>query len=76
MIAEVIVISKFFMPNSIGLFLHPDGGVIFGLDVNAAVANEILGYWIVPIGVGLSALIYFILTRFLSSLKYKKRRRK
>jgi uncharacterized membrane protein len=72
----VIAILKFFIPNSTGLFLYPDGDLKFGLDINAAAAKEILGYWIVPIGIGLSSLTYFILTRFLRSLKSKKRRRK
>jgi uncharacterized membrane protein len=65
----LIAILKFFMPNSIGLFLYPHGGIKLGLGIPAGAAKDILGYWIVPIGIGLSALIYIILTRLLSSLK-------
>ena len=59
--------AKFFIPEKVGLFFWPDGGWGFGIIEVTDGASEILGYWIVPLGLLIAFVLYFILTQILKS---------
>lgn len=69
-----MAILKLFFPKNVGFFIYKSGGHAFGIigdPIN--VRTEILGYWIIPIGIVLSLLLYFLLTRSLRVLKIPKK---
>jgi len=69
-----LAILKIFFPKNVGFFIYRSGGHAFGVigdPIN--VRTEILGYWIIPIGIVLSLLLYFSLTRSLRVLKTSKK---
>jgi hypothetical protein len=69
-----MAILKLFFPKNVGFFIYKSGGYAFGVigdPIN--VRTEILGYWIIPIGIVLSLLLYFSLTRSLRVLKTSKK---
>jgi hypothetical protein len=69
-----MAILKLFFPKNVGFFVYKSGGHAFGIigdPIN--VRTEILGYWIIPIGIVLSLLLYFLLTRSLRVLKKLKK---
>lgn len=55
--------------DHVGLFREPDGKVSFGIVANSTAASELLGLWIIPIALLLTALLYIILTRTLRSAR-------
>lgn len=55
----------------VGLFREPDGSVSFGIVANATRADELLGLWIIPIALLLTALLYVVLTRTLRSARHR-----
>lgn len=57
--------------DHVGLFREPDGRVSFGIVANASGASELLGLWIIPIALLLTALLYVILTRALRSARLR-----
>jgi phosphotransferase system glucose/maltose/N-acetylglucosamine-specific IIC component len=70
----MMAILKLFFPKNVGLFIYNSGGVAFGVIGDPTnVRREILGYWIIPIGIVLSLLIYLFLTRLLRELKIAKK---
>ncbi len=62
---------KPFYPEHIGLFISPQNGVSLGFVKSASIESEILGYWMIPIGLVLSLGLYFGLTRLLRILRKK-----
>jgi hypothetical protein len=56
-------ILKVFIPET-GLYLHESGGISIRIcsDINS---TELLGYWLIPIGITLSLLMYITLTNIL-----------
>lgn len=64
----VVGLLKLVFPESVGLWYAPDLGVLgMGwVDTDtAASAQELLGYWIVPLNVALGVLLYRVGTAFL-----------
>jgi uncharacterized membrane protein len=53
--------------DHVGLFRAPDGTISFGIVANASGASELLGLWIIPIALLVTALLYLVLTRVLRS---------
>jgi uncharacterized membrane protein len=71
---------KTFFPNNIGWFIHESGAVTLGISAknkfnvgivgdSTPIVNEILGYWVIPIGLICSCVLFLILTKRLKSLK-------
>lgn len=75
-LVTMMALLKPFFPHHIGLFLHENGWISFGL-LFEGFANfgivmdktpirlELLGYWIIPIGIVFATLLYLFLTRTL-----------
>ncbi len=66
LILGFFALLKPFLPETSGLLINSRGGLAFGIiedikDIRA----DILGYWIIPIGIILSVTIYMGLTRLL-----------
>ncbi len=65
-------VLKIFFPRHVGLFLYEKGGFLFGMTLNPErVRTEVLGYWIIPICLGLAFVLYIGLTKLLKVLKKK-----
>ncbi len=63
----LVAIGKPFSPDRVGLFARSGGGLVMGiLDQPPAGSTELLGYWIIPVGIVLSVVIYWTLTRLIS----------
>jgi hypothetical protein len=63
----LVALGKPFSPDRIGLFVRSGGGLVMGiLDQPPAGSTELLGYWIIPVGIVLSVVIYWTLTRLIS----------
>ncbi len=63
----LVAIGKPFSPESIGLFAHTGGGYSLGIfDQPPQGATELVGYWIIPIGIAVSVVSYWVLTRLVS----------
>jgi len=58
----IVAAAKLIIPDKVGLFLFPDGNWSFGIISNIGGANEILGYWIIPICLSFSVTLYIFLT--------------
>lgn len=56
---------KFVMPNRVGLFEKADGTMVLGILEASNNFHDVLGFWIVPIGMAISVSFYVILTRLL-----------
>lgn len=56
----------------VGLLRYPDGSMTFGIASDATGAEELLGWWTVPLGLALAGLLYIVLTR---ALRRSRRRR-
>lgn len=62
----LMALLKPLIPGSIGLFVYNSGGFGFGvIDGSPGPRSELLGYWLIPIGIILGLLIYLGLTRLL-----------
>jgi len=59
--------------DSVGLFKFLDGRISFGIIKDTEYAEELLGYWIVPIAIFVSVLLYFVLTKSLKILTIRRR---
>ncbi|KAA3608757.1 MAG: hypothetical protein D8M58_18645 [Calditrichaeota bacterium] len=57
--------AKFLFPENVGLFRRPDESWSFGILKVTEGATELLGYWIVPLGLLAAFILYFILTQLL-----------
>lgn len=55
--------------NHVGLFRQSDGAVSFGIVADTAGARELLGFWIIPIALAMTALLYIVLTRALRAVR-------
>jgi uncharacterized membrane protein len=66
----LIAALKIVFPGHVGFFIFEKGDILVGMDVKPeGVRTELLGYWIIPICLGLSLLLYVGLTKFLKILK-------
>lgn len=71
-VLALIGVLKIFFPRHVGLFLYEQGGALLGMDVKPEhVRTEVLGYWIIPICLGLAFALYVGLTKFLKVLRKK-----
>ena len=64
-----IAVLKPFMTNRVGLFRDSHGLVAAGILSSTDGMQELLGWWTIPISLGLSLLIYLILTKMLGFLR-------
>lgn len=67
-IMAIMSFVKFIIPDNAGLFYWPDGSWAFGIIADSTNAQEVLGYWIVPLGILIAFIFYYILTRILKSV--------
>jgi hypothetical protein len=58
-------LTKFIIPQNVGLFLWPDGSWNFGIISYTLGAREILGFWIVPISIIIVFILYYMTTQLL-----------
>jgi len=71
-ILGMIGILKIFFPGHVGMFFNENGGFLLGMDLKPEhVRTEVLGYWIIPICLGLAFVLYIGLTKLLKVLKRK-----
>jgi len=62
----LIAVLKPFFPNHVGLILFNNGSMTAGISTNSSgVRIDYLGYWVIPIAIGLAVLIYTGLTKYL-----------
>ena len=52
-------------PDRVGMWQHQGGGVTIGIVSDMPAARELLGWWIIPIGIIASAVLLVATTRFL-----------
>jgi uncharacterized membrane protein len=65
-ILALIAVLKPFFPNHVGVILFNNGSMTAGISLNSSgVKIDYLGYWVIPIAVGLAVLIYIGLTKYL-----------
>lgn len=65
-IFSLMSILKVILPHQVGLFFDPEGGApFFGVLGDPGNHVEVLGFWIIPLGIVISFLLYFGLTRLL-----------
>jgi hypothetical protein len=67
--AGFLAIAKIFYPDKTGLFIEEGNFVAFGYisQMNAG-AIELLGYWMIPASIVLSAVFYFFMTFILKGI--------
>jgi len=58
-------LTKFIIPQNVGLFLWPDGSWNFGIISYTMGAREILGFWVVPISIIIVFALYYLTTQVL-----------
>lgn len=56
---------KPFMPNDVGMWVHEGGGLTIGVVSDTPAARELLGWWLIPVGIAASAVLLIVTTRFL-----------
>jgi hypothetical protein len=65
-----MAVMKVFFPGHVGLLAFADGDWTFGFKLdNSGLKADVLGYWVIPIGMAAGLLIYSALTRLLRLLK-------
>ena len=70
-VASLAVLKPFF-PENVGLFYSPNQGpwrFAFGFIDQPGGMREVLGYWVIPVSIVLSALMYVGLTKLLVLLR-------
>jgi len=76
----LMTLLKPIFPSKVGLFLHESGSISFGLIFKGAgkfgiildgtpMKEELLGFWIIPVCIILSLLLYLLLTKRLPQSK-------
>mgnify|MGYP003147521896 CR=1 FL=1 len=63
-----IAVSKPFWPEQVGLFRFPNGNIAAGIVSETSGAQELVGWWAIPIALGLATLTYILLTNGLRRL--------
>ena len=58
----VLSFAKLFIPEKLGLFIWPDGSWMFGLTGDPSGSEEILGYWLIPLSLAITFILYYTLT--------------
>lgn len=68
-VCGLMVILKILFPETSGLLIHRNGGWALGIiDEVKDIKEDILGFWIIPIGIILAVFIYWGLSRLLKRL--------
>lgn len=66
----IMAVLKPFFPKNIGLLIFEDGDWTFGIKWHSAgLKTDVLGHWIIPLGLLAGMLLYFALTKLLRILK-------
>jgi hypothetical protein len=65
-----MALLKPFFPKNVGLLIFKDGGASFGVIMDSSeIKMDVFGYWIIPIGIFLSVVLYICLSKWLRFLK-------
>jgi uncharacterized membrane protein len=68
----LMAVLKVFFPKHVGILLFEKGDLVVGFAYDLKnLRTEVLGYWIIPIGLGLALILYLGLTKLLRKLKRK-----
>lgn len=65
----VMALLKPIWSRNVGLFRSTDGNISFGILSSADGAQELLGWWIMPIALGVCAILYWALNRALRAVR-------
>ena len=66
----IMAALKPFFPRNVGLLIFADGDWNFGIKIKSiGLKTDVLGYWIIPLGLLGGLLLYFALTKLLRVLK-------
>ncbi len=66
----MMAVMKVFFPSHCGLLVFADGDWVFGFKLHhAGLKSDLLGYWVIPLGLAAGALIYIGLSKLLRLLK-------
>lgn len=60
----IMSVMKVFFPDHVGLYLSSSGIPFLGY-VDAEGFTELLGYWLIPVGLGTAAFLQFLLNRLI-----------
>ena len=70
----LMALLKPFLPRFAGIFLYPGETIPISLGIisnHPEHAVDLFGYWVIPIGIVVSAVLYIYLTKLLRLLKHK-----
>lgn len=67
-IFAAMALSKPFWPDQVGLFRNDDGTMSAGIVARSAGAEELLGWWSIPLALIFALLVYVALTKGLRTL--------
>lgn len=68
-----LAVLKPIFPDHVGLFYAPGEGLrrlAFGFLNDPSARTEVLGYWVIPISLGIGVLLYVALTKMLGALQH------
>jgi uncharacterized membrane protein len=69
----VMAALKIFFPAHIGLLVFENGDWSFGIKLHSVgLKADVLGFWIIPLGLAIGTLLYWTLTKLLRVLKQPK----
>ncbi|MBI2419078.1 MAG: hypothetical protein HYV28_14495 [Ignavibacteriales bacterium] len=69
----ILFVCKIFLPHNTGLFYSENGFQAFGIIAGTKGANEVLGYWLMPIAMAGCVLDYLLIT-LIMKITAKRRR--
>lgn len=61
----VCAVLKVFLPNDVGLWINPSDGFVLGVEVPRPHGPELLGWWLIPYGLGVGVAFILGTTVFL-----------
>lgn len=61
----VCAVLKVFLPNEVGLWINPSDGFVLGLEIPRPHGPELLGWWLIPYGLGVGVAFILGTTVFL-----------
>ncbi len=71
-VIAIMTVFKIFFPDNIGVFKKPSGSYTIGIIYDSTLYTDVFGYWIIPAGLILSVVLYFILTKSLKLMTGKR----
>jgi len=57
-----MALMKAFVPSHVGYFVYPNGTRTFGILADTTGAREALGFWVVPLALAATTVLYILLT--------------